>query len=63
MSNRDRPREVENSISSDTLEGGGYHTVTESSKKPFGIQIYGFDHYISYAYPGGLALEKLFLQQ
>jgi len=63
MSNRDRPREIENSTSYDTLEGGGYHTITESLKKPFGIQIYGFDHYISYAYPGGLALEKLFLQQ
>jgi len=63
MSNRDRPREVPNATSYDTLEGGGYHTITESSKKPFGIQIYGFDHYISYAYPGGLALEKLFLQQ
>ena len=62
MSNRDRPREIENSTSYDTLEGGGYHTITETSKKPFGVQIYGFDHYISYAYPGGLALEKLFLQ-
>lgn len=59
LSSRDRPRELPNSLYSDTREGGGYHTLKGEGNVLFGLEVYGFDHYISYAYPGGLALRKL----
>lgn len=56
-SNRDRPREVPGATYSDVLEGGGVHTLRGLEGATFGVQIYGFDHYVSYDYPGGLSLE------
>ena len=36
---------------------GGTHTVTAT--RPFAIQVYGYDSYVSYGYPGGLNLNPI----
>ncbi len=63
---KDAPREIANSLPEDVKQGGGYHTIKayhneNGTKKEalLGVDIYGLDHYISYSYPGGLALEKI----
>jgi hypothetical protein len=35
----------------------GSHTIT--ADKPAGIDVYGWDFYVSYAYPGGMNVETL----
>ena len=35
----------------------GAHTIT--STEPAGVIVYGYDQYVSYAYPGGLDLEEI----
>jgi len=57
MSSRDAPREVEGAVYSDVKQGGGYHTLRSEGGEFFGVEVYGFDHYVSYAYPGGLNLK------
>ena len=57
MSSRDAPREIEGSVYSDVKQGGGYHTLRSEGGELFGVEVYGFDHYVSYAYPGGLNLK------
>jgi hypothetical protein len=36
----------------------GPHLVESRSGEPFGIMVYAYDNYVSYAYPGGLDLTK-----
>ncbi len=59
MSPRDFPREIPGSSVSTLKEGGGYHTLRGLDEALFGVEVYGFDHYISYAYPGGLDLKPI----
>ncbi len=35
------------------------HRLRSLSGERFGIEVYGFDHYVSYLYPGGLAVRSL----
>lgn len=56
--NYDAPREVPGAAYSDDKDGGGSHTI-RSTLAPFGIQVYGFDHYVSYMYPGGQAVTRI----
>jgi hypothetical protein len=58
LSSRDRPRELPGAGPADVLEGGGVHTLTGLDGAVFGVEVYGFDHYVSYGYPGGLSLEN-----
>lgn len=59
VSPRDRPREIVGASYTDDRFGGGFHTLAGVDGVHFGVQVYGFDHYVSYAYPGGLALEEV----
>jgi hypothetical protein len=36
----------------------GPHLISSRSGQPFGIMVYAYDDYVSYAYPGGLDLTK-----
>jgi hypothetical protein len=56
LSPRDRPREVPDAGPGSLKRGGGMHTLRGVDGVRFGVEVYGFDHYVSYAYPGGLAL-------
>jgi hypothetical protein len=56
LSPRDRPREVPDAGPGTLKRGGGMHTLRGLDGVRFGVEVYGFDHYVSYAYPGGLAL-------
>ncbi|PCC69279.1 hypothetical protein SAMN02745121_08898 [Nannocystis exedens] len=38
-------------------DGDGDHTLTGDA--PFGVQVYGYGQYVSYAYPGGLDLDVI----
>lgn len=39
------------------------HTVYSENATPFGIIVYGFGHYDSYGYPGGLALADVSMER
>jgi hypothetical protein len=36
----------------------GPHLIESGNGLPFGIMVYAYDDYVSYAYPGGLDLTK-----
>ena len=38
--------------------GAGQHKIESLSGDRFGIMVYAYDDYVSYAFPGGLDLEK-----
>ncbi len=59
LSPYDPPRELPGAPYSAVLDGGGAHTVRSTSGSPFGIEVYGFDHYVSYMYPGGADLRPI----
>jgi len=59
LSPRDPPRELPGARVGDLKPGGGFHTLVGVDGVHFGVEVYGYDHYVSYAYPGGLALEPV----
>ena len=59
LSPRDRPREIPDAVVSTLKQGGGYHTLRGLDDALFGVEVYGYDHYVSYAYPGGLDLKPI----
>jgi hypothetical protein len=38
--------------------GPGRHQIEALDGQPFGIMVYAYDDYVSYAYPGGMDLAK-----
>ena len=38
--------------------GAGQHSIESMTMERFGIMAYAYDDYVSYAFPGGLDLEK-----
>jgi hypothetical protein len=50
--------EVERDVVRPGAQADGVHRI--SANAPVGIVVYGFDAFVSYAYPGGLNLQPLF---